>query len=374
MANPNKIKNGGSGTKVGNFIRRITGKPIPVKPKTLPPLGGPTKPTKPVSVITSGGAKKVVNNIQNTINDANKAPVGDLAKFDKNRSDLESTLSDIETGGLSASERRQIRNARSLMSQEIEAQKLENKNFEAGTAQMGIRSGRQRYASEIQSGYQNAAVSSGIQKVQNLNIEMESKIAEMEADLRAGKIKEARDKYKEYNDFITERRALVKSIAIGASTGNAARSADFLKKYEQYVNTAKAAGNTPLSQSDYAIVLGDSEDAAASPTTITQEYADQYGLPSAIVGTSTAEIVNSLASNEVPSWFTQAYAENAIGYNTAPGKEVQALQSAWNQFRRDPQVLASMPPQTTTSNSNPQNNSTTTASNDDLDSLINELD
>lgn len=347
MANPNKIKNGGKGTFLGRLLRGQAGGSFgipkaapttaPVVQKPLPPLGGGA-PKKKVSVVTSGGAKKIVSNIQNTVNNANNAPVGSLADFDRNRSEYESSLSDIESGNLSPSERKMLRTARSIMGEEIAAQKLANKNFEAGTTQMGIRSGRQRYAPEIQSGYQKAAVDQGIAKVHDLNIQMESKIAEMEQDLKEGKLKEAREKYNEYNDYIKERRALVKSIATGASQGKAAKTAESLKAFDDY----KTKGGN-LNYSDWAITANAADAATSSPTTITAEYAEQYGLPEAIIGTSTADIVNSLASSEVPEWFTQAYAENAIGYTTIPGNEEAALQQAWNQFRQDPHVLASMP-------------------------------
>lgn len=364
MANPNAIKNGGTGTFAGKLLRGQLGAsfgmpgstPAPTAPvqKHLPPLGGPKKD---VSVITSGGARKVIGDIQNTINNSNNAPVGDLAKFDQNRSQYEADLANIEAGNLSPAERKMIRSARSIMGEEIAAQKLANKNFEAGIAQMGIRSGRQRYASEIQSGYQKAAVDEGIAKVHDLNIKMEDKIASMEKDLKEGKIKDARDKYKEYNDYITERRSLIKSIATGAATGKATKTAESLKAYDAY----KSAGGN-LGYSDWAITANAADAAVSSPTTITQEYADQYGLPASIVGTSTADIINSLASTEVPDWFTQAYAESTVGYNTVPGQEAGALQQAWNQFRQNPQVLASMPQTTSTGSSNPQNDTTTTGS------------
>lgn len=149
MANPNKIKNGGSGTKVGNFIRSLTGAP---KPSVITP---PLK--KPISVITSNPAKKVVANINSTINKSSGLN-DNLANFDRGYSEYEDTIANLDNGRLSKSEKAMLRTARAGMSAEIEAQKLANRKFEAGTEQMGIRSGRQRYAPEVQSGIQKGAV------------------------------------------------------------------------------------------------------------------------------------------------------------------------------------------------------------------------
>lgn len=371
MANPNKIKNGGTGTFAGKLLRGQLGgsfgipKATPVAPalKPLPSFGAPKKP---VSVITTNPAKGVVKDIQSTINSSNNAPRGSLADFDSKRSALEASIKDIQAGNLSPSEQKMLDNSRSIMSSEIENQKLENKRYEAEVNMAGIRSGRNRYAPDIQGGFQDTAVSDGIAKVQRLNIEMESKISEMQEKIKAGKIKEARDSYNDYNDYIKERRSLIKSIATGAADGKAYKTASFLREYDKYKQ-----GNGTLSQADFAITRDGAEAAVASPVTITQEYADQYGLPASLVGTSTADIVQSLTSSEVPDWFTQSYAENAIGYNTQPGMETQALQTAWNQFRQDPTVLASAPlPTTSGATSTPSGNS----SSDDIDYLINALD
>lgn len=374
MANPNAIKNGGQGTRVGRFLRGEFGGSfgIPKKaPKSspttpLPPLGGQA-PKKKVSVVTSNGARGVISNIQNTVNNSNNAPIGSLADFDRNRSEYESSLADIESGNLSPSERKMIRTARSLMMEEIANQKLYNKKYEAGVEQMGIRSGRQRYAPEIQSGYQKEAVDQGISKVHDLNIAMQAKIAEIEDDLREKKYKQAKEKYNEYNDYIKERRALIKSIADGASAGKKEKTAESLKAFDSY----KRSGGT-LGYSDWAITANAADAAASTPTTITQEFATQYGLPGSIVGISTSDIVNSLASEEVPEWFTQAYAENAMGYNTQPGREEEALQTAWNQFRQDPTVLASMPINNTSEDV--ASTAVSSGGNYDIDSIISELE
>jgi len=332
---------GGVGTQSGGFTYGSNQQWSPT---------APVVPKKPVSVITSDPAKKVVSNITNTLNQSNNTLGGLLSDTTKAKSELDQSLLDIKKGNLTPQEQQMIDNQRSLMSSDIEAQKVANKNFEAGTEQMGIRSGRQRYASEVQSGYQKAAIDQGITKINELNMKMNGSLYKIQKDLKEGKIKDARDTYNDYNDFIKQRFGIIKemndhalAVKKAQNAGRAAKTAESLKAYDAY-----KIGGGRLDYSDWAITANAANNAVSNPLNITPEYAKQHKLPQSLVGQTTADIINSLSSDEVPEWFTQAYAENAVGYDTQPGREVEALQAAWNIFRKDPTVLASTP-QTTAS-------------------------
>jgi hypothetical protein len=297
---------------------------------------------KPVSVVTSDPAKKKVTDMANAVNSGYDG----VEAYDKARKNYEGVLGNIEDRKLSKSERSMINSARALMQQEVDAQKLENKNYEAGVNQMGIRSGRQRYASEVQAGYQKAAVDQGISKVNDLNIKIESKLSEIEQELLDKNYARAREKYTDYLDFLGERRKAVKDIADMASDANkasgaskAAKTSESMKAYDTYKN-----GGGKLGYEDWAIMAngayGEAKDAMTNPQPITQEMADQIGLSSlaSIPGITTADVVGSLSSSTPPEWFSILLAKEWMGSDITIGTRAKKLKQAWNSFRNSPNL------------------------------------
>jgi len=343
---------GGVGTQSGGFTYGANNQWSPTTPVA------PVVPKKDVSVITSGPAKKVVSGMQNAVNTSNNSYGGLLNDTSKAKSELDKSLLDIRAGNLTPQEQQMIDNQRSLLSSDIERQRTENKNFEKGTEIMGIRSGRQRYASEVQSGYQKAAIDQGITKVNELNMKMNESLYKIQKDLKEGKIKDARDTYNDYNDFIKQRFGIIKemndhalAVSKAKNDGNLAKTRESLLAYEKYKNDAKDLGHDAMSYADWAITANGASNAASNPVNITQEYAKQHSLPVSLVGKTTSDIIGSLKSEEVPDWFTLAYGESNYGVNTQPGQEDANLKALWNQFRQDPTVLASTPQSLDTSSS-----------------------
>ena len=96
------------------------------------------------------------------------------------------TLEGIRTGSipLSPYEQAQIDNSKTLLQSSIDAQKLENKNYEGGVAVANERRGLSRYSPEMAQGNIFAAVSEGNRKVADLNAKMGLTLAQMETGFR----------------------------------------------------------------------------------------------------------------------------------------------------------------------------------------------
>lgn len=323
---------GGIGSTYGNYTYGQSGWTSNA-PKPAP---------KPKTVFSSKPAKDQVNGMQNVLNNQGNNLQGLLSDFEKGYSDYQSTLGLINSGNLTPEEQRMLDASRALMMQDIEEQKLRNKKYEAGVEQMGIRSGRQRYATEIQGGMQKAAVDQGVAAVNDLNLKMESKLADMRQALIDKKYDKARQAYSDYNDYVKERRSIISEInknalesAKSRSASKAAKTAASMKAYDGYI---RAGGK--LGYDDWAIMANQSYDLKANPVPITSDFASKNNLPQSLVGFSTADIINSLSSEEPPEWFTIGFAEGLFNVNTQPGLEEESLQQLWDQFKNQESIMA----------------------------------
>lgn len=338
---PQFSPSGGVGSTYGGFTygsggwtpsnKQYTPAPAPAAP--------PTAPKKQKSVVTSGPAKKVVNDMDTAV----KGGYEGIDAYDKARKDHENVLSNLDDRKLSKSERRMIESARGIAQAEIEAQKLANKNYEAGVTKLGITSGRQRYAPEVQGGYQKAAVDQGISKVNELNLKMESSLAEIEQSLLDKNYERAREKYKDYLDFLGERRSAVKDIADmqlkaskASSDAKYAKTAESMKAYNDY----KEDGG-PLGYEDWAImkngVYTEVKNAMTNPQPITQEMADQIGL-SSLAGLTDKDVIDSLTQDDAPDWFSRALAKEWMGEDYPKSIFKKKVQLAWDSFRNSPNL------------------------------------
>lgn len=83
---------------------------------------------------------------------------------------------------LTSDEQAQINDLQSTFNRMVDAQKLANRNYEGGITQLGIVSGRSRYAGELESGNIANAVNVGLSKIR----EIEDKAAKAVRDLKQG--------------------------------------------------------------------------------------------------------------------------------------------------------------------------------------------
>lgn len=302
------------------------------------------KPKKPVSVVNNGPAKEEVTKMTNTVNSSNS---GGVEEYDKSRSDFENALNNYNNRTLTKAEKRLINNARDTMQQQIENQKLVNKNYEAGVNQMGIRSGRQRYAPEVQGGYQKAAIDQGMAKVSELSNNMEAKIADIEQALLDKNYDRAREYHKDYLDFLGERRKAVKDIADMANDGAKSSAAS---KYERTVESVKAYNDfltkngftsSAFPYKDfidkYNPAYDDVMNANQNPQPITQEMADSIGL-SSLAGKTDKDVIESLSLEDAPDWFSKALAKEWLGKDYPKSIFKKKVQLAWDSFRNSPSV------------------------------------
>lgn len=317
---------------------------------TYSPSGWVTNPKKTQSVFSSKPANTQIDNMKSTLNSNSSNLKGLLADTEKGYSDYQNSLTAIQTGNLTPEEQRMLDSSRSLMQQEIENQKLTNKKYEAGVEQMGIRSGRQRYASEIQGGMQKAAIDQGIATVNDLNIKMESKLADMRQSLTEKKYDQARKAYSDYMDYTKERRQIITDINQNAlafskagSAAKAQKTAASMQAYDSYIK-----GGGKLGYEDWSIMANNGSEAVNRPVTVTEEYAKRNYLPDYLIGTSTSDIVQSFSSEEPPAWFSKAYIDQIYDEETASEIDTaDEINQLWNIFRKDPNIMAATTDTTT---------------------------
>ena len=97
-------------------------------------------------------------------------------------SDLQSML--MGTHPLTTEEQAQIDSIKQAYGKMIEEQRLVNKNYEAGVTIMGIRSGRNRYAGEMEAGNIQSAVNEGLKKVQEIEAKMNKAVIDLTESIK----------------------------------------------------------------------------------------------------------------------------------------------------------------------------------------------
>lgn len=270
-------------------------------------------------------------------------------------------------------------------------QQKTNKALEAGTFIAGGRSGRMRYATEMQDSLIASEVSAGLQRMAALDVEENSAIIEAlqaksnrDYDILVKKM-DAADKAREDKRTVlldiydlamqTEQIANQKTqnmmdnldlergqltdvaYAIMGDYENADDPEAFINDYasqyginpvtlrgvmeqvkaEQFnaqpalVQEYEYASQNGFSGSfmDYQRTVEAISNAVDNPTTLTASEAQALGLPQTLVGQTDAAIIQSFNSPNPPSWFDGGF---STGDGGAPTTE--ALQSAWNQYRQ----------------------------------------
>lgn len=198
-----------------------------------------------------------------------------LAKIDAEResayTDFKKQLEGFQNGTfqLNPQEQAYMAATQALFDQQVAAQKIANKNYEGAITQAGIAAGRNRYAPEIEAGNIQAAISTGIAKVQELQAKAMTTMFELRSALEDKAYKRASDLYNLIQDHLNEKEKTI------ADTYESVRTAlkDQAAAEEKALKQATAQGKMLSS-----IIFSQLTDDEAANARLIQEYATQYGI------------------------------------------------------------------------------------------------
>ena len=121
-------------------------------------------------------------------------------------------MNDATAGKLTADEQSQV----DLINKQFETLKQQqlvaNQNYEAGTTQLGIVSGRQRYAPEVQLGIINSAISAGISKVTEITNKQQQAVIAYKQAVQDKNYKLAETLWKEANEYNSAKQKTLTDI------------------------------------------------------------------------------------------------------------------------------------------------------------------
>ena len=131
-------------------------------------------------------------------------------EFAKYQSDIQSLQNG--TFPLSASDQASIKAIEQKFNKIKEAQQLYNQNYEAGITQLGITSGRARYAGEMEMGNIKNAVDQGLSKVTDIELAATSAVEELKAAIEEKNYKRINQAYTEINKNLERKSDAIKDL------------------------------------------------------------------------------------------------------------------------------------------------------------------
>ena len=152
---------------------------------------------------TSSAGDPNLDNIQNQINNANATTQQGWDSFQK-------TVNGPVP--LTQAQQMQLDSIAAEFNQLKIAQAEANKNFESGTEIMGIVSGRQRYAPEIQAGNFKRAVDQGISKIAAIDSQMASTLSSMTTAFEEKNYTRLRQNWQDFSDFQKQKTDALQKI------------------------------------------------------------------------------------------------------------------------------------------------------------------
>lgn len=138
---------------------------------------------------------------------------------------FQNSISQLQNGTfpLNPTQQAQVDALKGQYQQLIEQQKIANKNYEGGIAVTNATSGRARYAPEIALGITMNAVNAGIQKIGNIETEMNSAVANMEDGFRTNNMKLVQSAYEAYQQHAQAKSDQITKVY--TAVANAAKDA-----------------------------------------------------------------------------------------------------------------------------------------------------
>jgi len=138
---------------------------------------------------------------------------------------FQNSMTQLQNGTfpLNPMQQAQVDGLKGQFQQLIEQQKIANKNYEGGIAITNATSGRARYAPEIALGITMNAVNAGIQKIGNIETEMNAAVANMEAGFQTNNMKLVQSAYEAYQQHAQAKSDQITKVY--TAVANAAKDA-----------------------------------------------------------------------------------------------------------------------------------------------------
>lgn len=350
---PTIVKNADGSTTVTNIAGKVTNIPADKTSKMIPPP----------AVVTSEQAKDKVNNISGLITQQDLAgavdtegTAGDLAdlegEIDVAYGIYQSTLDRINRGILTPEEQAMLDNAALIFEQTRKAQEKINKNYEAGVTITGIRSGRQRYATEMEQGNIKDAMDQGIAKLAELDAKSQQALMTMRQSMLDKDYERATDAFDAYKDVAKEKRDNIIDLDKLAREDQK-MSFDILKEQNQQIReynklVAESEKDTRTSDikeyeyaksqgykglfTDYMAKKQAASKSVSSPSLLTTDEAARYGLPKSVVGTTDLDMIQDLSVSTPPNWFREMMTQQGGGKGKFFFSDAW-LKGQWDTFR-----------------------------------------
>lgn len=137
------------------------------------------------------------------------------AKQDASYQQFQNQITQLQNGTfpLTVDQQAQVNSLQQQFDQLRQAQQLANKNYEGGTVNAGIASGRNRYAPEIELGNIQAAVSAGIQKIANIDAQAAGAIAQLKQGFMDNNYKLINASYTAASDFFKQKSDTIQQMS-----------------------------------------------------------------------------------------------------------------------------------------------------------------
>ena len=198
------------------------------------------------------------------------------------KNDFNQQINDLNTGKTpyTAAEQAQIDNLKYQYDRLIEQQKTYNKNYEGSITQMGIVTGRSRYAPSIETGNIKEAVDQGVQKVADLNAKEEAAMEQLKQAIYDKNYKAISDTYKASQDYLNQRRQTINDIS--QAVKDQAQAILDQKKQDLAEHQAQMAEDKDT-VSSLSYIIGNnlaSGMSVADAKAMSQKYASAYGIDS----------------------------------------------------------------------------------------------
>lgn len=147
--------------------------------------------------------------------DANKQLLALNAEADKQKADVQNTLDQYKNGSipLSTNQQSQIDAMKKQFDQMVNDQKTANANYEGGVTNLGVSSGRSRYAPELEMGNIKGAIDEGLAKVNKIQVAEMDAIAKMTQGFEDSNYDAINKSYAELDKLRKEKQDNINQIA-----------------------------------------------------------------------------------------------------------------------------------------------------------------
>lgn len=170
--------------------------------------------------------------------------------YDTNKTQIDQVLNG--TFPLSAADAQQLKNIQSRFQSLVDQQTVANQNYEGAVRQAGISAGRSQFAPEIEWGNVHAAVSSGLSKVADIEIQMSSALLTAKMAIQDGNVKLLDSAYKKLTDLEATKRQAIKDGYDASMDAMKATEADLEQKNadREYQLKVETERNKPALEAD----------------------------------------------------------------------------------------------------------------------------